>query len=269
MAMPPPPSDQQQTDHATAADQLRSLLARWEQSLQLHAKYLTLDDPRYWHVQPWPQHERPAKWIVDLARKRVAVLSRIVAARTLEGDRAFIEALEAMAFLANLVGLTTVERFIPLASSEAERREILAARDPTATAAESQPGAVATSGADPTQEMPRLPTSRVHRLLMQQRAGVPVDVIKRSNVVAHRAPRRDGGRPESGATPSRVPAVSFERLELLVIDDAARLLGWGRKWHELPDLIARLAERPAVDEVRRILRQHRAHIATLRGGPID
>lgn len=266
--MPPPPSDQNHTENTTA-DQLRSLLARWQQSLELHAKYLALDDQRYWHVQPWPQHERPAKWIVDLARKRVAVLSRIVAARTLEGDRAFIEALEAMAFLANLVGLTTVERFIPLASSEAERREILAARDPTATVGKQPPSLVETPTADPTQEMPRLPASRVHRLLLQQRAGVPMNLVDRSNVVAHRAPRRDGERPAARTSPACVPAVSFERLELLVVDDAARLLGWGRKWHELPDLIARLAERPTVDEIRRILRQHRAQIATLRGGPID
>ena len=30
-----------------------------------------------------------------------------------------------------------------------------------------------------------------------------------------------------------------------MIADAVRLLGWGKQWHELADMIARLAERPA------------------------
>ncbi|MCB1624100.1 MAG: hypothetical protein KDI32_05905 [Pseudomonadales bacterium] len=272
----------------STAEQLRLLLARWEQSLALHEKYLALDDQRYWHVQPWPKHERPARWIVELARQRVAVLSRSVAARSVEGDRAFLEALEAMAFLANLVGLTTVERFIPLATNETERRDVLGAKDPTAVAtpahaATSRHDAPATPdgsaardpsndehASDATQEMPRVPASRVHRLLMQQRAGVPVAIIGRSNVSAHpRALRRETERPVAPIVPVRRSAMSFERRELLVIEDAARLLGWGRKWHELPDLIARLAERPEVNETRRILRQHREHIAKLRGGSID
>jgi hypothetical protein len=45
-----------------------------------------------------------------------------------------------------------------------------------------------------------------------------------------------------------------------VIEDAIRLLQWGRKWHELGELISRLAERPPVGEARRILRTHRAQI---------
>jgi hypothetical protein len=39
-----------------------------------------------------------------------------------------------------------------------------------------------------------------------------------------------------------------------------RLLQWGRKWHELGELIARLPQRPTVGETRRILRTHRARI---------
>lgn len=244
------------------AEQLQSLLTRWEQSLALHAKYLALDEQRYWHVQPWPKHERPAKWIVELARQRVAVLARSVKARSVEGDRAFLEALEAMAFLANLIGLTTVERFIPLASPETERREVLTARDPSPDKHE--------PASDTTKEMPRLPASRVHLLLMQQRAGVPIEALARTNVTTHpRALHRDQAQPAVNKSPERIAAVSSAAPELLVVEDAVRLLGWGRKWHELPDLIARLAERPDADQTRRILRQHREHIATLRGSTIE
>jgi hypothetical protein len=47
------------------------------------------------------------------------------------------------------------------------------------------------------------------------------------------------------------------------------LLGWGRQWHELADMIARLSERPAPAEIRRVLKTYREHIdaiATRRGG---
>src|SRR6185295_14176397 len=100
--------------------QLIALLERWTTSLDLHAKYAPLDDERYWHVQPWPRHERPQRWIIQLARKRIIALKRIVEQRTAEGDRAFIEGIEIMGFLATLVGVTTMERFIPLATHETE-----------------------------------------------------------------------------------------------------------------------------------------------------
>jgi hypothetical protein len=38
-----------------------------------------------------------------------------------------------------------------------------------------------------------------------------------------------------------------------VVKDAARLLSWGREWHELPEAIARIAGRPGVAQVRQIL----------------
>ena len=108
--------------------QLEALLERWQISLDLHARYAALDDARYWHVQPWPKHERPQRWIIQLARKRILALKRIVAQRQSEGDRAFIEGIEIMGFLATLVGLTSVERFIPLATHETERRDVLTAK---------------------------------------------------------------------------------------------------------------------------------------------
>jgi hypothetical protein len=38
------------------------------------------------------------------------------------------------------------------------------------------------------------------------------------------------------------------------------LLGWGRQWHEIAEMIARLAERPSPSEIRRVLRTYRDHI---------
>src|SRR5690242_18785697 len=106
--------------------QLEGLIDRWQVSLDLHARYAALDDARYWHVQPWPRHERPQRWIIQLARKRILALKRIVEQRQSEGDRAFIEGVETMGFLATLVGITSVERYIPLATPENERRDVLA-----------------------------------------------------------------------------------------------------------------------------------------------
>jgi hypothetical protein len=42
--------------------------------------------------------------------------------------------------------------------------------------------------------------------------------------------------------------------------DAVRLLSWGKPWHELAELIARMADRPPLAEIRKILRTHRATI---------
>jgi len=44
------------------------------------------------------------------------------------------------------------------------------------------------------------------------------------------------------------------------MEDAIRLINWGRSWHELPEAVARLADRPKAADVRRILRTHRAEI---------
>src|SRR5687768_13584523 len=171
------------------AGQLESLLQRWQTSLDLHAKYAALDEARYWHVQPWPKHERPQRWIIQLARKRILALKRLVVQRQSEGDRAFIEGIEIMCFLATLVGLTSVERFIPLATHETERRDVLAAKpkekdkdkEKAARTAENRRVAEAPARtgehkrtAETTRQMPQLPNSKVYRMLAAQRAGVPV-----------------------------------------------------------------------------------------------
>jgi hypothetical protein len=51
-----------------------------------------------------------------------------------------------------------------------------------------------------------------------------------------------------------------------VVADAARLVQWGRKWYELPELIARMADRPSLPEVRRILKENKTAIDEKAGG---
>jgi hypothetical protein len=264
--------------------QLEALLERWQTSLDLHAKYAALDEARYWHVQPWPRHERPQRWIIQLARKRILALKRIVTQRQSEGDRAFIEGIEIMGFLATLVGLTSVERFIPLATHETERRDVLAAkpdqfthkppadtsrsrappaaRDPASRTAENRKVVESTGKtgehkrtAETTRQMPALPNSKVYRMLAAQRAGVP---LEKPAAAAPAARRRDPNRPAT-VKPKKAPA-TVTQTEHVVIADAVRLLGWGKQWHELAEMISRLAERPAPSEIRRILRTYRDQI---------
>ncbi len=238
--------------------QLEALLERWQTSLDLHARYAALDDARYWHVQPWPRHERPQRWIIQLARKRILALKRSVSQRLAEGDRAFIEGVETMGFLATLVGLTSVDRFIPLATHETERREVLAARPEVVK--DTSETARARRTTETTRQMPALP-SAARATPVQRPAARPASPVSKPAApaaAARREVRRDAQRPAT-IKPKKVPA-TITQSEHVVIADAVRLLGWGRQWHELAEMIARLAERPAPSEIRRILRTYREHI---------
>jgi hypothetical protein len=245
--------------------QLIALLDRWQASLDLHARYAALDDARYWHVQPWPRHERPQRWIIQLARKRILALRRLVEQRQTEGDRAFLEGIEIMGFLASLAGVASGERFIPLATPEAERREVLAAVPEQlaaqASAEIARPSSPRRGGdapsrtgeqrraAETTRQMPVLPNSRAEKLLAPPRAAAPA--------APKRETKRETTRP---ATVKSKKSATITQAEHVVIADAVRLLGWGRQWHELAEMIARLSERPAPSEIRRVLRTYREHI---------
>jgi pyruvate/2-oxoglutarate dehydrogenase complex dihydrolipoamide acyltransferase (E2) component len=252
---------------------LEALLERWQTSLDLHARYAALDDARYWHVQPWPKHERPQRWIIQLARKRILALKRIVAKRLNEGDADFIEGIETMAFLASLVGLTSVERFIPLATHETERREVLDA-NPDETETRPPPESArprATPVAEPAR--PRALDNRrtsdtggrtgEHRRAAETTRQMPALSSKATprapaQAQARREPRRETPRP-AAAKPKKAPS-TITQAEHVVIADAVRLLGWGKQWHEVAEMITRLAERPAPSEIRRILRTYHEHI---------
>jgi hypothetical protein len=226
---------------ATPADQrLTELLDRWLTSLELHLKYSSLDDDTYWQVQPWVEHQRPAPWILDLAKQKTAALKAQVEERVKAGDARFSDALEQMMFLANLVGLQQIERFIPIAEPgrEQERGDATAA---TGTREMPRPSTAATG----TREMPRPPVKPERK-----------KAAAKSTAKARREPARAPAVPALPVPPP--PAGEAARKQ--VIADAVRLLQWGRRWFELADLIARMADRPTVRIVNRLLNENRVQI---------
>ncbi len=195
-----------------ADERVLQLLQKWQKSLQLHAGYAGLPEDQYWMVQPWPTHQRPTKWVIDLARQRLVDLQTIVKTRLAAADPSLSEALELMSFLTNLVGSQHVERFVPVAEPERERQ-----LEPT-----TQAKATSTSSTS-TMVKPRTPATKT----------------------------KSAGRSTKPANDSTITQV---------VKDAARLMSWGRAWHELPEAIARIADRPDVAQVRQILRSKRSLI---------
>ena len=238
---------------ATPADQrLLELLEKWLKSLELHIRYSGLDTDSYWKIQPWPEHQRPSRWIIDLAKQKALALRGQIEDRIKMGDAKFSESLELMTFLANLIGSEHIERFIPLADSENER-DLKAPPPASAPEPAAKPAADSSTA---TREMPEFAHKR--------RAPAPVATSQ-----VARAERKPGGaKPAPRATakqPDKLapdPAAARDQ----VIADAARLVQWGRKWYELAELIARMAGRPPLPEVRRILKDNKTAIEKKAGG---
>ena len=205
----------------TAAEKrIAELLDRWLASVELHTGYLDLDDAAYAKVQDWPRHQRPTRWIVDLARSRLNELRRELVDRRAKGDTGYAESLELMAFLTTLLGSEHVDRFIPQATGA-----------PRA-------GATAVPAATPAAEAAR--------------AAVGPASAQPHSAEGAAVPRARAAKADKPARPDKATAT--------VIADAARLLSWGREWPQLAGLIARLADRPSEQEVWAILRTHRATI---------
>jgi hypothetical protein len=248
---------------ATPADQrLLELLDKWLKSLELHARYSSLDDDSYWKIQEWVEHQRPSRWIVDLAMQKTVALRTHVEERMKSGDAKYSDSLELMIFLANLVGSDHIERFIPLAAAENER-----------TVAAERPDAASASGATATREMPKFlaakrappPPGSPQVARTERKAAAPVKpAAKPANKQSARLTTsakpagRGGAKAGTGAAADRDGSADGARAQ--VIADAARLVQWGRKWYELPELIARMADRPSLPEVRRILKENKSAI---------
>lgn len=202
-----------------ADDRVLQLLQKWQKSLDLHARYADLPEDQYWLVQPWPNHQRPTKWVVDLARQRLMDLQNIVKTRLATGDPSLSEALELMSFLTNLVGSQHVERFVPIAEPERERQ------------------------------------------LDKSRPAKPAGSTSTATVLKPAPPpkpaRAASAKPKAAA---KAPKPVNDTTVTSVVKDAARLLSWGRDWHELPEAIARIAGRPGVAQVRQILRGNKGAI---------
>jgi hypothetical protein len=111
-----------------------------------------------------------------------------------------------------------------------------------------------------TREMPQM-------LHQKRRAPAPVGTAQVART--ERKPAEPRPPPKtSGRQPARIaPAPSSaEAARDQVIADAARLVQWGRKWYELAELIARMADRPPLPEVRRILKDNKTAIEKKAGG---
>lgn len=228
---------------ATPADQrLLELLGKWLESLELHAKYSSLDDDNYWRIQPWAEHQRPTRWIVDLAKQKTLALRAQLEERIKAGDAQFSDSLELMTFLANLVGSEHIERFIPVADAKNER--------PPAPREEPQAAPNAATG---TREMPRF-------LAAGRSAPAPAPASTTQVARNERKPKPSLKPAAKKALAAADKNAGADAAREQVIADAARLVQWGRKWYELPELIARMADRPALPEVRRILKENKAAI---------
>jgi hypothetical protein len=240
---------------ATPADQrLLELLDKWLKSLQLHTKYAALDDDSYWKIQPWVEHQRPNRWILDVAIQKTTALRAQVEERIKKGDGQFADSLELMIFLANLVGSEHIERFIPVADPETER--VLDLEPPDGARA---PPTTVTG----TREMPKFSSAKRPA---PAAATTQVARSERKTPATPRQPRSPGKQTTKdalqvipGSSPVAPPAAAQAALEQ-VIADAVRLVQWGRKWFELPELIARMADRPPLSEVRRILKENKSFI---------
>jgi len=255
---------------ATPADQrLLDLLEKWLKSLELHAKYSELDEGSYWKIKTWIEKLRTNRWIIDVAMQKAIALRGQVEERVKMGDAKFSESLELMASLANLVGAEHIQRFIPLADVANERPLTLeppdgAARAPAdaATGTREMPKLLATKRTAPpagTEQVARTerkseaaikPAARPAK--QPPRLGAPAKTPPTPKPAAKPAPKMTSPPAESGG----VSDAASEQ----VVADANRLVQWGRKWYELPELIARMAGRPSLPEVRRILQENKAAI---------
>ena len=345
---------------ATPADQrLLELCDKWLKSLELHIRYSGLDTESYWKVQPWPEHQRPSRWIIDLAVQKAVALRSQVQERIKQGDTKFSDSLELMTFLANLIGSEHIERFIPLADPENEadlkapapedaasdgttgtrqmpelasgvpppaptepaaRPSTRAAPSPVHAApsparAAPSPARAAPSPAvepppaprpPPSPEPPRAAPVRAppapvaparagpqpaapSRREAPARAAQPPDPVSATATrempqfvppkrrappvgtshVARTERRSAQTKPAAPRPTGRQPGkleVSEQAARDQVIADAARLVQWGRKWYELAELIARMADRPSLPEVRKILKDNKTAIEKKAGG---
>jgi hypothetical protein len=282
----------------TPADKrLLELLEKWLKSLELHAAYTGLDSDSYWKVQAWPEHQRPSRWIIDLASQKAAALKAHVLERIAQGDAKFSDSLELMTFLANLIGSEHIERFIPLADKAGEReleRSPAASAQAEAQATGHRPAArsgehraASTGNTSVTREMPKFaaakrPTQKTtaargapdsptttrempHLAAAKRRAPQPVSTAHVTRT-ERRGADATAARPSAKQPAKITPAQNADAVREQVIADAARLVQWGRKWYELAELIARMAGRPPLPEVRRILKDNKTAIEKKAGG---
>jgi hypothetical protein len=234
----------------TPADRrITELIDKWLKSIDLHLKYAELSDVDYACAQKWPKHDRPTRWVLEVAKQKILELKTQCESRQQMGDGKFAESLELMAFLANLVGIQHIQRFIPLADGSAPATS--SSNSQTVESPTIKAGTVRAKALnidESTREMPRLKAVAAAR-------PAPVVPVLRTAAQA---------RPEPSRPPARSAAAKPEPgptdLKSKILADAVRLLKWGKPWHELAELIGRIADRPSVPEIRKVLRAHKMEI---------
>lgn len=253
----------------TPADRrITELIDKWLTSIDLHLQYVELSDAAYARVQPWQKHDRPTRWVLEVARQKVLELKQHCETRQAMGDSKFSESLELMAFLANLVGIQHIQRFVPLADpakADAAAGNSQTVEAPTVIrAAPTQRTRVPAE--EPTREMPQLKVVKAKaEFPLFDAEPAPTAVPPRQIPSARPAPKINSAVAQPvKAAPKPAPEApkSAAPLDLKgkIIADAVRLLKWGKPWHELAELIARIAERPSAVEIRKVLRAHKAEI---------
>jgi hypothetical protein len=241
----------------TPADRrMTELIDKWLTSIDLHLSYVELSDAAYARVQQWPRHDRPTRWVLEVARQKIVELKAQCETRQALGDHQFAEALELMAFLANLVGIQHIQRFIPLAEGARDEKSAAATSIESPTVIRPAPRLAPVSNDESTREIPKLKATP---------ASAPAAVARRESPKT--APTSAvAKRPAAQSVKSEaVDSTATPDLKIKIIADAVRLLKWGKPWHELAELIGRIAERPPVAEIRKVLRTHKTEIETKAG----
>ncbi len=245
----------------TPADRrISELIDKWLVSIDLHLQYVELSDAAYARVQSWPKHDRPTRWVLEVARQKVLELKQHVETRQAMGDGKFAESLELMAFLANLVGIQHIQRFVPLADpNKAEASSGVSQTVEAPTIVRTAPHRTRPAGDDTTREMPRLKASAApaKAATSTKPQVAPRPEIKAPSRASASAPAPSAQTKGSGKPSGSPPAGD---LRGKIIADAVRLIKWGKSWHELAELIERIADRPSAAEIRKVLRANRAEI---------
>jgi hypothetical protein len=231
---------------STTQARVEELLERWLASVDLHTRYLQLDDAAYARVEAWPKHQRPNAFVVKLARTRLLELKQHLAERRDAGDTKFAEALELMSFVTSLLGSEHIERFIPLATGKPPDTSISATVEQPRLRGSARPvsrkPAPAQAQADRHAAQPKPASARAATA-----PQITKETVSRQLVAA---------RPRPAAAAAPVSSAMAQQ----VIADAIRMLAWGREWPAVAGLIARMADRPSEAEIWKILRAHRADI---------
>jgi hypothetical protein len=236
----------------TPADRrISELIDKWLMSIELHLKYAELSDSAYANTQTWPKHDRPTRWVLEVAKQKILELKAHCETRQAMNDSKFSESLELMAFLANLVGIQHIQRFIPLA--EVRKQDTTTNETvESPTAQRPLPARARSAGDEATREMPKL------RVAASPRAAGPVAPAKPATPTSKPAAKTSAPAKSAPSKSPQKPAPSD--LNGKIVADAVRLMKWGKPWHELAELIARIAERPPAAEIRKVLRTHKNEI---------